>query len=120
MMTLRILRVVLVGAMLMPWIYSQSATGSIAGTVVDASGAVVPNAGITVRNEKTGQSRKVMSNEQGNYVVTQLGPATYAVTGEANGMAPAPYSGVTFQVGQERTLNITVHPASLASEVNVS
>src|SRR5712692_10486378 len=73
---------------------AQSDSGRITGTITDASGAVVPNAQVTVKNEKTGQSRKVKANDQGAYIVTQLGPSTYALTAEANGMAPAEYSGV--------------------------
>jgi len=108
------------GAMLMPLLYSQTDTGRITGTVTDASSAVVPNVAVTTKNEKTGQTRKVTTNDQGIYLITQLGPATYTVTAETPGMAPAQYRGVTLQVGQERTLNITVQPAAVSTEVNVS
>jgi hypothetical protein len=106
--------------MLGPFIYGQSDTGRITGTVTDATGAVVPNVTITVKNERTDQTRKATSNEAGIYIVTQLGPSTYKVTAETAGMAPAEYSGVALQVGQERTLNITVQPATVATQVNVS
>jgi hypothetical protein len=119
-MTTPIVRTILLGAMLGPFIYGQSDTARITGTVTDATGAVVPNVTITVKNERTDQTRKATSNETGIYIVTQLGPSTYKVTAETAGMAPAEYSGVALQVGQERTLNITVQPATVATEVNVS
>jgi hypothetical protein len=53
---------------------SAQADGRFAGTVVDASGANVPNATITVKNEKTGEERTTTSNAQGMYVATSLKP----------------------------------------------
>src|SRR5260370_40021621 len=94
--------------------------GLILGLVTDQSGAAIPNTAVTIKNEKTGQTRKVTVNGQGFYLVTQLGPSTYTVTTAASGMAPATYSGVTLQVGQERTLNITLQPAALETKVTVS
>ena len=44
---------------------SAQADGRFVGTVVDASGAFVPNATITVKNEKTGEERTITSNAQG-------------------------------------------------------
>src|SRR5215831_29428 len=117
---IRILCFTLAGAVLPPMVHAQSDTARIAGTVTDPSSAVVPRAVVTVKNEKTGQVRKVASNDEGVYLVTQLGPSTYTVTTEAAGMARAEYTGITLQVGQQRTLNITVQPAAVATEVNVS
>jgi len=113
-------RLSLLGAVMVSVLHAQSDTGRIAGTVTDPANAVVPRAAIKVKNEKTGETRKVVTNEQGLYFVTQLGPSTYTITVEVAGMAPAEYSGVTLQVGQERTLNIAVQPAAVATEVNVS
>src|ERR1035441_1563977 len=119
-MNRQIRRFLLLGALTATLILAQSDSGRISGTITDASSAVVPNAPVTVKNERTGQARKVTANGQGVYLVTQLGPSTYTVTAEVTGMAPAENSGVTLQVGQERTLNITVQPASVATEVKVS
>jgi hypothetical protein len=119
-MLTRILHLSLLGAITIPMIYGQSDSGRIAGTITDATTAIVPSASVTVKNEKTGQSRKVIANQEGVYLITQLGPSTYEVIVEAPGMAPARYSGITLQVGQERTLNITVQPAAVATEVQVS
>jgi len=105
---------------MLPAVRAQIDTGRITGTITDASNAVVPNSAITVKNEKTGQARKITTSDQGVYIAAQLGPSTYTITAEANGMAPAEYRGVTLQVGQERTLNITLQPAAVTTEVNVS
>ncbi len=110
----------LLGAVMVPLLFGQSDTGRIAGTVTDSSNSVVPKASITVKNERTGQVRKALANDQGVYLVTQLGPSTYTITTEVAGMAPSEYTGVTLQVGQERMLNIIVQPATVATEIKVS
>jgi hypothetical protein len=116
-MRIQILCTALFAAVLTPLAYGQSDTGRISGTITDPSTAVIPNAVVTVKNEKTGQSRKVVANQDGLYLVTQLGPSTYTITAESPGMAPAEYKGITLQVGQERTLNIAVQPAAVATEI---
>src|ERR1700682_2211189 len=101
-------RTLLIATLFLPAVYAQSDTGRIAGPVTDATNSALSNATVTVKNEKTGQIRKVTANGQGAYLVTQLGPSSYAVTAEATGMAPAEHTGIILQVGQERTLNIAM------------
>lgn len=101
-------------------VHGQNSVGSIVGTVTDGSGAVIPTASITVKNESTGQSRKVTVNERGEYTASQLPPAAYSVTAEAAGMSSAEFKGVTLQVGQSRTLNIMLQPSTVSTEVQVS
>ncbi len=113
-------RAVFIAAISLPGLFAQSDTGRIAGTITDATNAALQSATVTVKNEKTGQIRKVKANEQGAYIVTQLGPSSYAITAEATGMAPAEHTGIILQVGQERTLNIAMQVASVTTEVQVS
>jgi hypothetical protein len=119
-MKIQILCLAFLAVIASPWLSAQSDTGRITGTITDATGSVVSNAPVTVKNEKTDEVRKATTNDQGIYIVPQLGAATYTVTAEATGMAPAEFSGVSLQVGQERTLNIKVQPASIKTEVTVS
>src|SRR5262245_6525306 len=84
--------------------YGQTEVARNVGTVTDASGAVVPGGTVTVKNENTGQSLKVTSNENGLFVATQLLPSAYTVKVESTGMATAEFTGIRLQVGQERTL----------------
>jgi hypothetical protein len=67
--------------------YSQSDVGSISGFVRDKSGAVVPNASVTVRNEGTDESHTVTSDPGGHYSVPNLAPATYSISAVANGFS---------------------------------
>src|SRR5665811_2195612 len=59
---------------------SASATGRLEGTVTDATGAAVPGADITVRNQNTGISTTVQSGTEGDFTVLYLEPGTYEVS----------------------------------------
>jgi hypothetical protein len=119
-MLTQFLRFTLIGALALPLVYGQTDTARIVGTVSDPSGAMIPSAAVTIKNEKTGESRKVVANTSGQYLITQLPPSQYDVTVEANGMAKAEFTGVSLQVGQERTLDVKMQPASMTTQVQVS
>ena len=77
--------------------FSQtSATGQIAGKVVDPSEAVIANVSITVKNADTGAVRTVVTSTTGGYVVPVLPPGTYNLTVTAPGfktITPMVFSG---------------------------
>src|SRR5438445_5532201 len=64
---------------------AQADLGSVSGTITDGSGAVVPNATVTVKNTATGAERVTTSNSQGEYAVTQLPAADYTVSVKGSG-----------------------------------
>jgi outer membrane receptor protein involved in Fe transport len=110
----------LLGVICVPMILKAQTDARLVGTVTDASGAVIPAAVITVQNEKTGQERKVESNEKGYFVASPLLPSSYTMTVDAPGMAKAEFKSITLQAGQERMINVAMSPASVSTEVNVS
>jgi len=65
--------------------FPQSDLGSIVGFVRDASGAIVPNAMVIVKNEATGTEQRTTTNASGYYVVTNVAPGFYSVSVEAAG-----------------------------------
>ena len=65
--------------------YAQSDLGSISGFVKDPSGAVVPGAQVTVKNDSTGTERNTKTNESGYYTVTNIPAGLYTVSAEAKG-----------------------------------
>lgn len=70
MKTIRLANVILLLVMATLVLMAQSDLGSISGFVKDPTGATVPNATVTVKNEATGTERRVVSNESGYYTVT--------------------------------------------------
>src|SRR5438067_3480793 len=102
---------------------AQEAT--LVGTVSDSSGAVIPNATITITNMATGQVRNLATNDAGQYVATALPIGTYDVKVQAAGFGLADTTGVVLNVGDRRRVDfglkvgttqtsITVEAASIA------
>src|SRR5690349_24933998 len=79
---------------------AQVASGSIVGSVRDASGAVVIGATVTVRNTETGIAHVVKSNTEGQHVVTLLQPGTYSVTVERQGFKKAVQPAFKLEIGR--------------------
>ena len=79
---------VVVGFLLLaaiPHLMGQVNTGDVIGTVTDVSGAVLPDARVTVQNTSTGGSRIVQTGKTGDYSFSLLQVGTYEVTIEATG-----------------------------------
>src|SRR3569833_2387816 len=64
---------------------AQGITGSITGTITDATGAVLTGANVTVTQLQTNSIHVVTTTGNGNYTVTQLPPGTYSVRIEKAG-----------------------------------
>jgi hypothetical protein len=67
--------------------FAQSDVASISGYVRDASGAIVPGAKVTVKNESVDIVRSVNTNNEGYYVVPTLPPGLYTITAEHPGFS---------------------------------
>ncbi len=79
---------VVVGCAVLVWtgiLLAQGTTGTITGVVTDSSGAVIPNAAVTILNEGTGVDLHTKTNSAGIYSVTSLIPGMYSVKIEASG-----------------------------------
>jgi hypothetical protein len=98
---------------------AQTDQGRIVGTVRDQSGAVVAGSNITIKNERTGETRTTVSTDQGQYLVTALKPSSYTITIDAQGFAKTNYTNVTLAVGQELTFDIDLKPKTVEEVVTV-
>ncbi|HEV3040073.1 MAG TPA: carboxypeptidase regulatory-like domain-containing protein [Candidatus Angelobacter sp.] len=79
---------------------AQSTTeGAIGGTVLDSSGAVVPNAKVVVHNNATNAEQTVTANSTGYFRVTNLASGSYTVTATQTGFATFTAKEVIVQVG---------------------
>ncbi len=68
---------------------------TLRGLVTDQSGAVLPGASITARNQGTGVERSTLSDETGNYQVAALPVGVYQIEVRMQGMKPQNVSGLT-------------------------
>src|SRR5262249_1244511 len=100
--------------------WAQTDTGRVVGTVKDATGAGIPGAMISVVSDKTAQGRTTTTNEAGGYVGTALTAATSTGKASNPGLTAPEYRDITLQVGQEKTVNITMQPSTVTTEVTVS
>jgi hypothetical protein len=99
-------------------VLAQSGSGTIQGTVQDATGAVVSGAAIHVANRATGTAVDMKSNESGFYFVSSLFAGNYSISVASSGMKTW-QSEITLQVGQVAVLNPTLVVGS-TTEVVVS
>src|SRR5437763_6308373 len=63
--------------------------GSIQGVITDPSGAVVPNATVTIANKATGQTKNLTTNSAGTYNSGPIPPGEYTVRASGQGFATA-------------------------------
>jgi hypothetical protein len=95
-----------------------SGSGTIAGTLTDPSGAVVPGAAVTIRETDTGIERKTATNEAGIYNATFLRPGHYEVSVSKSGFATVVRTDLTLQVGQ--ILTVDFQPPIQSTEATVT
>lgn len=107
-------------AILSPNLFAQTATtGAVAGHVVDASGASIPSANISITNKNTGSVQKTTSGSDGSYRIPFLAPGTYAIEEDGNGLS-ATVSGIQVGVGSTTALDLTAHPTNASVVVEVT
>src|SRR5215472_10345508 len=94
-------------------------TSVVEGTLVDASGAAVPDARVTLTNEATQVSYRSVSNSLGVFRVTTLPLGIYRADIEAKGFKPWVQSGLELEAGQVRTLNVSLEVGAAQQTVEV-
>lgn len=84
----------------------DAATGAIAGSVYDASGALVSNAVIEAMDDRTHLSRSVTSGSEGAFRLSLLRPGSYTVTAQATGFEPKSIHAIAVNVGEVTSLSL--------------
>lgn len=99
---------------------AQTITASIAGTVVDATGAVVPGAKVTITDtERNHVARAISSDAAGGYSAPLLPIGTYSVAVEAKGFKTTTRVGVVLNVNDKATVNLSLQIGDVTGQVTV-
>ena len=98
---------------------AQTITGSIYGTVADASGAVVPGATVTVTNISTNEVHSTQSNGSGAYVFPVLNPGTYKATASKSGFETMSQTNLEVAANQNVNASFTMKTGEVSTEVTV-
>ncbi len=100
--------------------FSQSSAASLSGTVLDATGAIVPGATIKATNAATGVVNTAVSNTAGIYNLPSLLPGGYKVTVEKPGFQLQTYTDVQLGNAAQVRLNCKLQVAGLNQDVEVN
>jgi hypothetical protein len=98
----------------------QEQTGSIQGTVKDASGAVLPGVTMEARSPALVGVATAVTDERGTYRFPALPPGTYTITAALTGFETAKVDGVALVLGQILKVDVTLKVAGVAETVTVS
>ncbi len=123
-MTLRkgltLVLVLLLAAFTATLMVAQETTGGLQGTVKDASGAVVPNASITLTGSTLIGEKTQTSDSSGYYRFANLPPGNYAMTVAAKGFTTLKRSDITIEVGHLPTLDLALKVGAADTVVEVT
>jgi len=98
--------------------FAQSQTGTLVGTVSDASG-VIQGATVVVKDNQTGKERTVVSGDGGGFILSQLEVGTYTVKVTASGHKSFTATDLKIDVNKDYTLNTTLEVGNISENVTV-
>lgn len=99
---------------------AQKDTGGIAGTVTDASGAVVSDAKVTITDVDRGTKMSTTTNAEGQYVASPLKIGRYTVTVEKQGFQKSVLGPVTVNVQEQPMINAKLRVGSINETMTVT
>jgi len=114
-------RHLVLGIVLSAWFANAQTLTSLTGTVVDPTGAAVPNAIVSITNVGNNQSRETLSSDQGVYRFAQVPPGEYRLLAKKEGFSEVSIQGIRLLVNTPATVNIAFESVgSVATTIEVS
>src|SRR5262249_4370141 len=93
--------------------FGQTGTGSVNGTITDASGSAVPNATVKLTNAATRIVDQAQSNSAGYFVFINVRPGGYTLSVESQGFKKAQIPEFNLDVNQTMTQNLALELGSI-------
>jgi Carboxypeptidase regulatory-like domain len=106
--------------LLSAYVYAQTGTSSLRGTVTDPKGAVIAGATVTLSNSQAGYTRTAKTNSQGLYQFLEVPPAAYKLSAAATGFATVNQDNVILMVNTPATLDLQMQVAGQSVTVEVT
>ena len=110
----------LVAITAMPLFGQVSYYGAIRGTIRDPSGALIPNANVTLTDENRNVARTTTSNSGGEYVFAEVLPSTYSLVVEVAGFKKLDRRGVIINAQDRITLDLALEVGAVTQSVEVT
>ena len=101
-------------------VWIRTATGTINGTVTDATGAVIPGAQITIVNAETGVAINTETGINGTYLGLNVPPGEYNIAAEAEGFKRVEVNGLRLNVASEISQSFALERGAVTEVVEVS
>ena len=98
---------------------AQSGDGTVLGTVLDASGAAVPNASIQLLNQATGVKSSTTTDSNGSYRFNNILVGTYSLTASATGFTTTTMKDLAVELNKATTANLKVEIGTVSTAVDV-
>ncbi len=98
----------------------QGAVGTLNGSVLDTSGAVIPGATVVITNVNTSVATRTSTTSAGAYTFPYLPAGTYVIRASSPGFSTAVRDDVLLRVAQTLTVNMALEVGTVAEEVTVT
>ncbi|MBB5342307.1 TonB-dependent receptor [Tunturibacter empetritectus] len=99
---------------------AQQTTGDILGTVMDETGAVVPDALVTIVSLATHETHVVKSSSSGDFVANLLNPGNYSISATATGFKSYAVPSITLSAGDRIRVNVQLTIGAATETVTVN
>ena len=99
---------------------AQTTTGSVRGTITDSSGAIIPQAKVTVTDTATGVQTVATTNQAGEYSIRFLQIGQYTLRVEASGFEIANYGPFPLEIDQTAKVDIPLTVGSASTTIRVN
>ncbi len=100
--------------------WGQEDQGSMTGQVVDSTGAVIPNASVTLTDTDTGLVLQTKSDRSGIYTFAPLKVGDYKVSATAPGFQTTSQENLRVQVQERLNVRLTLQPGAISKTVTVT